>query len=172
MAKTTAPRSTLVAVDTNFLLDMAVPKDRAYDVVELFRKRVRGVEFIVLPTVIEELQFIAEQRGDGQAVALASNALNRLVRVWEFRPIDFLPVGHGIVEQIARKLRGPRLIPEVERNDSLILAEAALYNCAILLTSDQHLRDADPVLVGKVLKACDVAGVVIRTPIEVIRQFG
>ena len=55
-----ATRSTLVAVDTNFLLDLATPKDKANDAVATFRERVPGVEFIVPPTVIDELDFIAE----------------------------------------------------------------------------------------------------------------
>ena len=38
-----AQRSTLVAVDTNFLLDLAVPKDKAHDAVEVFRQRVPEV---------------------------------------------------------------------------------------------------------------------------------
>jgi len=44
-----APQSALVAVDTNFLLDLTVPKDKAHDAVEVFRRRVPGVEFVVLP---------------------------------------------------------------------------------------------------------------------------
>ena len=33
MAVPMPPRSTLVGVDTNFLLDLAVPKDKAHDAV-------------------------------------------------------------------------------------------------------------------------------------------
>ncbi len=45
MATTMANRSTFVAVDTNFLLDLALPKDRAHDTIEIIRKRVQGVEW-------------------------------------------------------------------------------------------------------------------------------
>lgn len=167
-----APRSTLAAVDTNFLLDLAVPRDRAHDAVEIFRRRVPGVEFVVPPTVIDELDFIA-QRGDTAADrALARTALRSIVQVWKFRPLDFIPVGHGIIESVARKLRRENLIPEQEINDSFILAEAALANCTILISSDEHLRAADPTLLSLILKSCDVQAIIVRTPREIVRQFG
>jgi rRNA-processing protein FCF1 len=172
MATPTATRSTLVAVDTNFLLDLATPKEKADDTVEIFRKRVPGVEFIVVPTVLDELNFIAESGDTAAHRKLARTTLEKLVLVWRFRPRDFIPVGHGIIDQIAQKLRGENLIPEVEMNDSYIVAEAALAGCTILITSDAHILDADPRLVGSVLKSCDVNLVLIRSPADIVRQFG
>ncbi len=172
MVNPMAPPFQLVAVDTNFLLDLAAPRDKAHDAVEIFRRRLPGVEFVVVPTVIDELDYIA-QHGDSQAHrALAVSALKKLVRVWRFRPLDFIPVGHGIIESVARKLREASLLPEREVNDSLILAEAALANCSLLITSDEHLRGTDPVLLGATLKACDVSLILVRTPWEIVRQFG
>ena len=172
MAVPMAPRSTLVAVDSNFLLDLAVPKDKAHDAVEIFRRRVPTVEFVVLPTVIDELDYIAQHGDSSGDRTLATTALQNMVRVWRFRPLDFIPVGHGIVETVAAKLRGHRLIPEHEVNDSLILAEAALANCTILVTSDEHIRGADATLLSLTLKSCDVGAILVRTPAEIVRQFG
>jgi rRNA-processing protein FCF1 len=165
-------RPTLVAVDTNFLLDLAVPKDKTYAAVEVFRQRVPGVEFVVPPTVIDELDYIAQHGDTASDRMLATTALQSLGRVWRFRPLDFIPVGHGIIETVAHKLRGEGLIPEREINDSFILAEAALANCTILITSDEHLRAADPTLLSLALKACDVQAIIVRTPREIVRQFG
>lgn len=67
---------------------------------------------------------------------------------------------------------GEKLIPEREVNDSLILAEAALANCTVLITSDEHLRAADPTLLSLALKVCDVNAILVRTPREIVRQFG
>ena len=166
------PRSTLVAVDTNLLLDLAVPKDKAHDVVEVFRRRVPTAEFVVLPTVIDELDYIAQHGDTAGDRTLATAALEKMVHVWKFRPLDFIPVGHGIVETVAAKLRSHRLLPESEVNDSYILAEAALADCSILITSDEHLRGADATLLSLTLRSCDVGTILVRTPIEIVRQFG
>lgn len=105
-----ARRSTLVAVDTNVLLDLAVPKDKVHDAVEVFRQRVPEVEFVVLPTVLDEIDYISQQGDTAADRALATVALQNLVRAWRFRPLDFIPVGHGIVEAVAAKLRGAHLM--------------------------------------------------------------
>ena len=166
------PRSTLVGVDTNFLLDLAVPKDKAHDAVEIIRRRVPGVEFLVPPTVVDELSYIA-QHGDSETDrTLATTALREIVAGWRFRPLDFIPVGHGIVDAVAGKLREQRLIPAKEVNDSYILAEAALANCTILITADEHIRAADPTLLSVALRSCDVGVILVRTPAEIVRQFG
>jgi hypothetical protein len=95
-----------------------------------------------------------------------------LVSVWRFRPLDFIPVGHGIVDAVATKLRDQQLIPAREINDSYILAEAALANCTILITSDEHIRAAEPTLLSLTLRSCDVGVILVRTPAEIVRQFG
>ena len=125
-----------------------------------------------LPTVIDELDYIARHGDLAADRALATTALRSMAQVWKFRPLDFIPVGHGIVETVAAKLRGHRLIPEHEVNDSLILAEAALANCTILVTSDEHIRGADATLLSLMLKSCDVGVILVRTPAEIARQFG
>ncbi|MSU49295.1 MAG: PIN domain-containing protein [Opitutus sp.] len=172
MAIPSVSRSTLVAADTNVLLDLAVPRDKAHDAVEILRRRVPGIEFVAMPTVVDELDYIARDGDTASDRSLAITALRSLVREWKFRPLDFAPVEHGIVAVIAAKLRGNDLIPEHEINDSYILAEAALAGCAMLLTSDEHLRGADPTLLSLTLKSSDVGVVVVRTPAEIVRQFG
>ncbi|EIQ01557.1 putative nucleic acid-binding protein [Opitutaceae bacterium TAV1] len=165
-------RSTLVAVDTNLLMDLAVPRDKAHDAVAIFRKRVPGVEFVVVPTVVDELDFISLHGDTEKDRTLANTVMQSLVRVWKFRPLDFIPVGHGTIKNTADKLRGQGLIPEHEINDSYILAEAALANCALLLTSDKHIRGADPTLLSLALRECDVSTILVRTPADIVRQFG
>lgn len=75
MATPAARRSTLIAVDTNFLLDLATPKDKADDAVEIIRGRVAGVEFVVVPTVLDELAHIAERGDTADERRLATTAL-------------------------------------------------------------------------------------------------
>lgn len=161
----------LVAVDTNVLLDLALPKDVAHDAIELLRRRVKDVEVIVPPTVLEELSYIATRGTTRMEKQLAVIALRKLVSEWRFRPMNFIPVGHGIAEAIAEKLRKRGVVPTAEVNDSLIVAEAALANCTILLSSDKHLVDADSVVMTRALKECDVAAVLVQSPAALMRRF-
>jgi len=90
---------------------------------------------------------------------------------WGFEPVSFLPVEHGITEQIARKLRSAGLLPESEINDSFILAEAALLGCSLLVSSDAHFTSLDFQLLSLELKASDVSVPVIASPRDLIHKF-
>ena len=165
------PPSTLVALDTNFLLDLTVPTERAQDLVDLLRRRAKNVQFLVPPTVLTELAHLAEKGQTAVERAMAIRALQSMVSRWKFHPLDFVPVGHGIVEQVAAQLRGPGLIPPGEVHDSLVVAEAALANCVLLVSSDRHLLDADAGLLRKVLAASDVEPIAIQSPKDLLMKF-
>jgi hypothetical protein len=68
-------------------------------------------------------------------------------------------------------LRELRLVPEDEVRDSLILAEAGLLNCSILLSSDEHLRGVDFERMTFEFQSFDVMAPVIATPREIVRKF-
>jgi hypothetical protein len=85
--------------------------------------------------------------------------------------VNLVPVAHGIVECIADKLQEAGLLPPEEYNDGLVLAEAALLNCAILLTGDAHLRGLDFQRASLELRACDVETPVVATPREIVSKF-
>jgi hypothetical protein len=59
----------------------------------------------------------------------------------------------------------------MEVNDGLILAEAALLNCSLLLTSDEHLRGIDFERLTFELQSFDLPTPVIATPREIVRKF-
>ena len=82
-------------------------------------------------------------------------------------------VGHGVVEQIGLKLRLRGIIPEHEVNDGFIIAEAALFGCSILLSSDGHMKDADTSALHRVLSDCDASGdrLLIAEPREIVAKF-
>ena len=63
------------------------------------------------------------------------------------------------------------LLPQEKVNDGLILAEAALLNCSILLTSDEHLRGIDFERLTFELRAFDLSAPVIATPREIVKKF-
>src|SRR5271156_557953 len=96
---------TLVAVDTNILLDLAGKIEVVIDCLDTIKKRVPNPKIIVLPTVILELTDISECDDDPKLKTLAQLALASILDPWGFLPVNCLPVGHGIVEQIGKKIR-------------------------------------------------------------------
>ena len=163
-------RSQLVAVDSNVPLDLADGNESVLDAVNTIRARLTNVRFVVTPSVFQELVHVAFKDSVAARRELARGALRRL-KEWQFDLLEIVPVGHGIVESIARRLRAVGLLPEEEVHDSLILAEAALLGCAVLLTSDSHLRGLDYARLTWELNACDVSVPVIATPREIVNKF-
>lgn len=163
----------LIAVDTNVLIDQALCDADVLDAIGIIQERLRDARFIVTPTVLQELAWLVDN-GDGTMEKNAANdALSCLLK-WRYEPLNVIPVGHGIVEQISFKLRSRGIIPEEEENDAAIVAEAALIGCQILLSSDAHLVFAQECPeFRKLLKDCDVDGdeMVIARPRIVVDKF-
>ena len=168
--ETRPPRNPLIAIDTNVPLDLADRKEHVLDALEVIQRRLRPGRVMLPPTVFQELVFLA----DGSEAELdrehARCALRGLTG-WQFNVVNLVPVGHGIVERMAGRLQAVNLLPAAEYNDGLILAEAALLGCAILLTGDAHLRSLDFQRVSLELKAFDVEMPVIATPREIVAGF-
>ena len=163
-------RSPLIAVDTNVPLDLADDKEHALDALEVVRRRLKPGRILITPTVFQELVFLADESESATDRDQAKRALRGLAG-WGLELVNLVPVGHGIVERIADKLQEAGLLPAEEYNDGLILAEAALLDCAILLTGDAHLRGLDFQRASLELKAFDVEMPVIATPREIVAKF-
>lgn len=164
------PRSPLIAVDTNVPLDLADCKEHAFDAMDVIRRRLRPARILVTPTVFQELVYLAERSYTEPDRQQATRALHGLSG-WGLDLVNLVPVGHGIVERMADKLQQSGLLPTEEYNDGLILAEASLLGCAILLTGDAHLRGLDFQRTSLELKAFDVEMPVIVTPRELVAKF-
>lgn len=96
------------------------------------------------------------------------------MRDWGYAPINLIPAGHGIVEQIGFQLRVHGIIPDEEENDALIAAEAALLGCSILLSSDHHLLEANEhPRFHEILQSHHVDGdhLVIAKPRSIVTKF-
>jgi hypothetical protein len=78
---------------------------------------------------------------------------------------------HGIVQRIAQTIREKGLIPELEVNDSLIVAEAGLLCVSILLSSDAHLRDVPHHDLRLIMDAADVRTPLIASPWKIVHEF-
>ena len=160
------PDAPLIAVDTNVLIDLAEKDETVVDCFSTVRKKFKNPPIVVLPTVIGELTDLSHS-----GEALATEALKSIVHVWGFKPINYVPVGHGIVEQTALKIRDAGLLPEEEINDSFIIAEAALANVTLLLSSDSHLKDIDQPALKEILDDCEVGVPVIFSPWKIVKDF-
>jgi len=62
-------------------------------------------------------------------------------------------------------------LPLEEVHDAIILAEIALLRCAMLLTSDAHLRAIEHQQLTWLLSAHDLPTPVIATPREIVGKF-
>jgi hypothetical protein len=163
-------RRALIGVDSNVLLDLADHVDDVTDAILTIRRRRPQAQLAILPTAGQEL---AAEISRGSELRKRQRAMRafQLARDWAIHPADLVSVRHGIAERVGRRLRDLELLPETEVNDGLILAEAALLNCSLLLTSDAHLRGIDFERLTFELQSFDLAAPVIATPREIVRKF-
>jgi rRNA-processing protein FCF1 len=164
MAALIMPNPPLIAVDTNVLIDLADGDETVLDCFSTIRSKFPKAPIIVPPTVIGELTAIAIEGDTASDKKLALKALQSIRNEWGFHPINCVPVGHGIIEETARKIRAAGLVPDEEVHDSFIIAESALANATMLLSSDGHMKDIDQTTLKNVLDGCDVAKLIIFSP--------
>ena len=143
----------LVAVDTNVPLDLAQGIGDVADALGVIRECIAGVRPVAPPTVALELVWLSEFADEDDVRAAAQTALRSLASSWGIQPVNLVPVGHGIVDAIAAKIRAQGLLPVEETHDALILAESAVLECSMLLN------------------ASHVASPIIATPREIVRKF-
>jgi predicted nucleic acid-binding protein len=164
------PKLTPVAVDTNVVLNRAAEDEVVIDCFDTIKKRLQNVQIIILPTVILELTAIAEDDND-EAQPLAQKSLSSIVEPWKFLPVNCVPVGHGIVEQIGNRIRAKELLPDEEVHDSFVIAEAALYGATLLISSDGHIKNINQQMLKIELNSCDVDCPLIASPWKIVNQF-
>jgi hypothetical protein len=160
----------LVAVDANVVMDLGERSESVLDALATIRQRLRSARIVLTPTATLELMHIARF---GDTASERDLALNGMAAAHQSRivPVNLMPVGHGIVELIGRKLRSAELLPASEVNDSQLVAESALLGAQLLLSSDEHLRGMDFSRLAIELHSFDLTTPVIATPAEVVRKF-
>ena len=159
------------AVDTNFLMDCARARDAALDAIEIIHRRVPKAQKFIVPTAFGELTHKAMDDPDFMERKLANTALEGM-DAWGVFPVELPDMQNFIARSVANKLLGQGILPWKERNDALILAEAAVLGCQLLISSDSHLRDADRVQLARALRECGVPAVVVHSPDEIMHIFG
>jgi predicted nucleic acid-binding protein len=164
-------RPSRLAVDTNVLLDLADEVEDVLDAASVIDDRLPHTDKLVTPSVLEELAFLADSGLTPKVRRSADRAIQLLRRESRFRSILELPFAPERTEELAARFRRRRLLPDEEIHDSLILAETAMLDCDILLTSDEHLRSIDHQQLTWVLNQHDLTAPVIATPREIVRKF-
>ncbi|MBI5385620.1 MAG: type II toxin-antitoxin system VapC family toxin [Verrucomicrobia bacterium] len=165
-----APSRPLVAVDANVLMDLGAESDTVIDAIETIRARLTSPRLVIPPTPQHELAHIARYADTTEERDRALTGITA-ARRWRIVPINLMPVGHGIVERIGKRLRSAGLLPAAEINDSFLLAETAWLDGRLLLSSDEHLRGMDHRQLGLVLQEFDLSVPVITTPGEAVKKF-
>src|SRR6266849_1402753 len=131
----------LVAADSNVLILLAQEDDLTCDACETIQARIKPAQLIATPIVIEELTH--KVLTDPMLRQPARKALTQMRLLWRCQPTLLNAVQEPVALQIAHRLHDLSLLPSEERHDALLLAQAAVLNCTLLLTYDSHLRDID-----------------------------
>lgn len=161
----------LVAVDSNILLALAANDDEAVDAWEVIRTRLRPVMLVVSPTVLDEVGYKAGQSPATELQPLAAKALRELRSRWMLQPVDLRSDQEAIVTLVGQEIALSGLLPFAERNDALVLAEAAVLECALLVSKDSHLHGIDRTALKKILAGFDLPPPLIASPKEIVKKF-
>ena len=166
----TTPTTPLFAVDSNFLFNLVGPSDAARDALDTIRERSPRAVVLATESVLNEIDNFVVTPSLGKQVSARKAQTAIIAR--GIQPALLDDPQDTIARSIANKLLIQGVIPWEERNDARILAEAAVLGCQMLITSDSDLCAADRAQLARVLWECDVSAVVIRTPREIVREFG
>ncbi len=140
-----------LTADTNVLLDLVAGTESVVDALAVIDQRLPEADKLVVPSVLDELAFLCDSGQTARLRKSAHDALRLLRSPGWFRPLLELPFSADLAQDVATELRTRDLLPAEEIHDALILAETALLNCGLLLSSDEHLCGVDHELLTLVL---------------------
>jgi len=161
----------LVAFDSNVLLALAEEDDEAIDAWSVVRKRIRPAIIMVLPTVLREVGRQAADTRHAALQAVARKALQQLRLRWMLQPVQLRPDQTDVVGRAVRALWKSGLLPTAERNDALIVVEAAVLQCMLLVSQDSRLHGIDRGGLRQVLVKFDLTPPLIASPREIVKKF-
>ena len=161
----------LVAVDTNFPLQLAQGDDDALDALELIRARIKPARILIPPTALAELLFQSENESDFQQREFAGVALSSLRTEWQFEPAVLRAPDESRVLAAARRLLLKGALPRQEWNDAKIIAEAAALDSTLLVSNDSHLLQVDHRWLVVVFREFDLPVPLIASPRDLVQKF-
>jgi hypothetical protein len=161
----------LVAVDTNVLMRLADGHEATIDAWQLLKRRIRPVQFVALPTIMDELASKLADDVEPEIRSVVEKTLCELRSRWHFQPIDFNAVQESIAANARQRLRDSGLIPYEERNDASIVAEAAVIDCVLLVSRDSHLTSVDHDKLAFLFRQFDLVAPIIASPENLLKKF-
>jgi predicted nucleic acid-binding protein len=163
-----AAKPPLLALDTNFLLDLAADDNACKECLEVLRERAVKPILIVTPTVLAEIQHFAQSEYLPQS-ALARTALSRMLE-WGLKPVNF--TDGGMVRIAAQKILDADILPAQERNDARIIAEASSCAAHFFLSSDRQITGINALDLNAMLRDCHFPELRILWPQKVVQLLG
>jgi predicted nucleic acid-binding protein len=160
-----------VAIDTNILFRLLDKDEPVLDAWQLIRSRIKRAEFVAPPTVLGEVADKVRPGNQPEIQERARRILTELRSRWNVTPVRLSGLQEALVNNAAEEARRLGLIPYEERNDARIIAEAAILNCILLVTSDSHLLAADYRRLSVLFRQLDLPAPVIASPEDLLRRF-
>jgi hypothetical protein len=149
------------ALDTSFLLFLAAGDEDCQTVVDWLVSH--GIYPLVTGTVLQELADIEQNDSDpfncGNAREVETN-----LSAWGFLSIPLEPTDNGIAKIIASRIVEKGLLPDENEDDGLVIAEAAIQSCNLLITYRKVLLDAPFDQLRLLLIEMDVSPLVVIPP--------
>ena len=152
------------------MIDLASGDAECDKALKAIRRRLKGTAVIVTPTVVQELAWLADSQ-DEETRDLATLALRDLKARWGIEPANCNPANHGVIGLAAQELRDRGLLPEAEVADSLIIAESSSAECALLVSADGHMLDADNAKMNEILVGRHLNPIVIISPWKIAKDY-
>lgn len=161
----------LVAVDTNILLLLADEDDLIRDAISLIQQRMVSSQLVASRTVLGELNFKAKFDSDNGLRKLAEKALSGIRSKYKITPEPLDGIQKAIAKEAAAKLLHSSLLPFSEQNDALIVAEAAILDCVLLVSNDSHLLEIDARRLALLFREMDLPAPIIVSPRDLMEKF-
>ena len=163
-----APRR-FAAVDTSFLLALAGGDENCEEVIDWFSKI--NVYPLATGTVLQELMDIDQQEDADPFVKQNAECALLNLATWGILDASLTPTDNGIAKIIAGKFVEKGVLPDEQENDGLVVAEAALHECKMLVTDRKTLLNAPLEGIKFMLIESDVSALLVVSPDQIVEYL-
>ena len=154
------------ALDTSFLLALAAGDDNCAEVIDWLSDN--KIYPLATGTVLQELADIDQQEGGDPFKKQNAEKALLSFGTWGVLDAALSPIDNGIAQMVAKKFVEKNVLPDEHDNDGLVVAEAALHECKMLITYRDTLLDAPLEGIKFMLIESDVPVLFVVSPDDVI----